>query len=173
MELGRRILVLGSAGSGKSTLAAAIGTATGLSVVHLDRLFWNPGWVETAADEMDRRVAEAAAGESWIIDGNYLRSLPLRLERCDSVVFIDLGRLVCLYRIIKRRIVFHGKARSDMGEGCVEKIDWEFVRWVWGFPKHSRPAIIEALNRAVSDGGKQVYQLGTRRELKQFMDSLR
>ena len=67
----RRVMVVGQPGSGKSTLARALGAATGLPVVHLDRLHWMAGWTERPRAERDRLMAEAEAGERWIIEGNY------------------------------------------------------------------------------------------------------
>ena len=165
MELGKRIMILGSAGSGKSTLAGQLGEILALPVVHLDRLHWNPGWVETPSEEMDRRVAGAADGEAWIIDGNYSRTIDLRLSRADAVIFIDFNRFICLYRVLKRRVRHNGKTRVDMGEGCLEKIDREFIKWVWNYPKRSRKKILEKIRSS----GKNVFILRSRRAVKRFV----
>jgi adenylate kinase family enzyme len=158
-------MILGSSGSGKSTLAKQLGEITGLPVIHLDRLFWNPGWVQTPKEEMYEKVAEAASAESWIIDGNYSGAMDLRLERTDTVVYIDFNRFICIFRAIKRRIQNHGKTRDDMGEGCPEKIDWEFLKWIWNFPKRTKKILHEKINHC----GKNVYHLKSRKAVKQFI----
>lgn len=59
----QRIVILGNAGSGKSTLARTLGSRLGLSVVHLDKLFWQPGWVEPDAEQFRDRVRAAVVGD--------------------------------------------------------------------------------------------------------------
>jgi len=168
LGLGKRIVILGSAGSGKSTMAAKLGEITGIPVTHMDRLFWNPGWVQTPSDEMDNKVQEAVSGESWIIDGNYLRTFNMRQERADTIIFIDFNRYICLYRIFKRCIKNYGKTRYDLGEGCPDKIDWPFVKWVWGYPKHSRKVILESIYQS----GKTVVHLKSRRDVNAFISEV-
>ena len=80
-----RVLIIGCGGSGKSTLARQLGEKTGLPVVHLDQLFWHPGWVESTKDEIDTKIREELGKSRWIMDGNYNRTLPLRLEKCDHL----------------------------------------------------------------------------------------
>jgi adenylate kinase family enzyme len=67
----QRVAVVGSGGSGKSTLADRLGELTGLPVTHLDRLYWQPGWVATDDDRWRQLQAGLVAGERWIVDGNY------------------------------------------------------------------------------------------------------
>ena len=167
MHVGDRIVILGSAGAGKSTLATRLGEITGIPVIHLDRMFWNPGWVATPRDEMNNMVLETATRESWIIDGNYLSTLDYRIERADSIIFIDFNRYLCTYRVVMRRIKNHKKARYDVGEGCPEQIDWPFLKWIWSYPNHSRKPILEKL----ADCDKNVYHLKTRKEVNQFIDN--
>ena len=135
MNLGKRIMVLGSSASGKSTLACQLGRITGIDVIHLDRIFWNPGWVGTPDNDMDQKVIGVASRDSWIIDGNYSRTMEFRLERASSVVYIDFNRYICLFRALKRWIKNYGRTRFDLGEGCPEKIDIEFILWIWHYPK--------------------------------------
>ena len=169
MELGKRIMVLGSSASGKSTLASYLGKLTGIDVVHLDRIFWKPGWVETPGNEMDSLIMEAASRERWIIDGNYSRTLDLRMERADTVIYIDLNRYICIFRALKRRIKNRGKTRDDMGEGCPEKIDLEFLLWIWNFPKRSREATLAKITSYFGNRRNAARILASRREVKMFL----
>src|SRR5688572_10638339 len=98
----RRILVIGSGGAGKSTVAARLGQSLGLEVFHLDKFFWRPGWVESPREEWSETVTELISRDSWIIDGNYSGTLEMRIRRCDTIVFLDLPRLLCLWRIVQR-----------------------------------------------------------------------
>src|SRR5687767_2595929 len=123
----KRVLVIGPGGAGKSTFAKRLGELLGIEVKHLDRLYWRAGWQESAKDEWLDKVKELASEESWIMDGNYGGTLEVRVRRSDTIVFLDLPRLLCLWRITKRRFLYSGRSRPDMAEGCTERLNWEFV----------------------------------------------
>jgi adenylate kinase family enzyme len=137
----RRIAIIGSGGAGKSTLARRLGEITGLPVIHLDREFWRPGWTETPKPEWRSRVEELVEGDGWIIDGNFGGTMEIRLAAADTVVFLDFPRVLCTFRAIKRAVTYRNRTRPDMGPGCNEKFDLEFLRWVWQFPGKTVPAI--------------------------------
>ena len=132
----QRVAVIGPGGAGKTTFARALGTKTGLDVVHLDTLFWKPGWVETPRDEWRAMQEEVVARDAWIIDGNFGATLDVRLSRADTVVFLDFPRALCLRRAVVRAIRNHGK--PTQAEGCPEGFEVEFYRWIWSYPKESR-----------------------------------
>jgi len=133
---------IGSGGAGKSTLAARLGERLALPVVHLDAEHWQTGWVPTPPDGWARRVAQFAAEEAWIMDGNYGGTLDARLAACDTVIFLDLPRRVCAWRVLRRTARFYGRSRPDMAPGCPERLSLEFLRWVWDYPSRRRPAIL-------------------------------
>ena len=164
-----RVIIIGCGGAGKSTLARALGEKTGLPVVHLDKLFWKPGWVESTREEIDEKIDEAMDEPRWIMDGNYNRTMPRRLERCDAVIYLDFSRLACVAGVFKRVLTTYGKVRPDMGEGCPERFDWEFLQWIWHFNKKHRRRYLQMLSELE---GKEVYILKNRREVKQFLESL-
>jgi adenylate kinase family enzyme len=137
----QRVLVIGISGAGKSTFARELAQRTGLPLIHLDREFWQPGWKITPEPEWRTKVAGLVAREAWIMDGGYSASLDLRLPRADTVIWFDYPRGRCLRRIAWRIATTYGRVRPDLGEGCPEKIDWEFFRWVWNYPGRSRPRV--------------------------------
>ncbi|MFD1674403.1 DNA topology modulation protein [Alicyclobacillus fodiniaquatilis] len=143
----KKIMIIGSGGSGKSVMARKLGDITKLPVYHLDALFWKPGWVATPNDEWDDMQKELIQRDEWIIDGMYNRTLDIRLSAADTVIFIDLPRWITTYRVIKRRVQYHGKTRPDLHDGCPEKLDWAFVKWVWNFPKNRRAIIMEKIQK--------------------------
>ncbi|WP_191385244.1 AAA family ATPase [uncultured Flavonifractor sp.] len=142
----RRVLVLGCPGAGKSTLARSLGEALSLPVVHLDKLWWKSGWINRTEGEFDALLDTVLLGEEWVIDGNYLRTLPRRLERCDAVVLLDYPRQVCLFRALRRILSWRGRTRPDMAADCPERLDGEFVRWIWEFHRTQRPQVLELLD---------------------------
>ena len=161
---------MGSAGAGKSTLARRLGHITGLPVVHLDAIFWRPGWVPTPDAEWDKVVVEVASKESWIIDGNYGRTMVPRLERADTVLFLDFSQVTCLWRVFKRWLRYHGEVRPDLAPGCPERLSWAFVGWVWSYPKRSRPRVVERLGRLSED--TVVVDLRSQGDVDAFLESL-
>lgn len=95
----RKVLIIGSGGSGKSTLANRLGQRTNLEVIHLDQLYWRSGWVETPKAEWLEIVSDIVKRDQWIIDGNYSGTLEPRFKACDTIIFLDLPRTVCVWRI--------------------------------------------------------------------------
>ena len=139
MPVPKRILILGPSGAGKSTLARRIGARLGLPVVHLDVFNWNPGWVQTEAGLFRQRVAEAAAREAWVMDGNYIAHLDLRLPRAEAAIWLDLPRYIYFPRAVWRSIRNYGRDRVDVGPGCPEPGDpWFLTDWVWNYPTRDR-----------------------------------
>jgi adenylate kinase family enzyme len=162
-------MIIGCGGSGKSTLAQQLGQKTGLPVVHLDQLFWTPGWVSVSKDEFDRLHEAALAEEKWIMDGNFDRTIPVRIQRCDTVIYLDFNRFACLMGVLKRVLTTYGKVRPDMGEGCPERIDLGFLKWVWNYNRNKRERNYGLLKEAE---GVRIIILKNRRMVKKFLSEL-
>ena len=127
-----KIAVIGFSGAGKSTLARKLGERYGAAVLHLDNVRFAPNWVERDSEtEQEMVTAFMDTHEAWVIDGNY-RSMCLerRLQEADRIVLLLMNRVSCLLRAYRRARKFKGKTRPDMGDGCIEKFDREFVRWI-------------------------------------------
>ncbi len=163
----QRILILGSGGAGKTTLARQLAGVLGIEVIHLDTLYWKPGWVESEQAEWRGKIQAVVQRESWIMDGNFSETLPERLEACDTVIFLDFSRTVCLWRILKRVVQYYGRTRPDLPEGCPERLDFEFMAWVWNFPTRSRRKVLELLE--THRHTKNVVRLRNRREVDEFI----
>ena len=166
-----RILIIGSGGAGKSTLARKLGSILNIDVIHLDSLYFKPGWVETPKPQWASMVADLLKRDKWIMDGNYGGTLDVRLAHADTVIFLDLPRYICLLRIIKRRFQYRGSTRPDMAIGCNEKADWEFLKWIWDYPTKSRPSVLEKIEQYLN--GKTTYILRNPTEVSRFLNSVR
>ena len=165
----KRIMLVGSGGSGKSTLARRLGHITNIPVIHLDNEFWQPNWVATPRDRWIEKQKCLISGEKWILDGNYGGTMKMRFEAADTVIFLDINRWVCIYSAIKRWILNYGKTRLDMAKGCPEKIDFEFIKWIYSFPKTSNTTIV-SLMEIYKD--KNIVILKSRKEMRKFLDEM-
>jgi adenylate kinase family enzyme len=166
----QRVLVIGSGGSGKSTVAKEIARRLRLPLVHLDALYWRPGWRATQRSEWERVVHELIAAPSWVMDGNYGGTLDVRLARCDTVVFLDVPRMTCLWRVLRRRLEFHRWTRPDVAPECPERLTWEFVSWVWTYPGRRRPRILQRLAGLRPD--QRGIVLSSNRSVHRFLEGL-
>lgn len=165
-----RIIIIGCGGSGKSTLARQLGEKLNLPVIHLDQIWWAPGnWQHLEREEFDRRLMQELEKPRWIMDGNFNRTIEARLEQCDTVIYLDMNRLVCLKSWLGRVIQNWGHARPDMAEGCKEWIDPEFAAWIWNFNKNNRKRYYELLEQQTE---KKVLIFKNRRQVAKFLESL-
>lgn len=135
----RRVLIIGPCGSGKSTLARELAPRMGLPLVHMDQLGWQAGWVETEKAELNARLADAVAQDQWLIEGNYGSTLAPRLERADTVIYLDFPIRLCLWRLARRILTHRGRSRPDMPEGCPERFDAAFFWYVATWNTGPRP----------------------------------
>lgn len=160
-------MVIGSGGAGKSTLALRLGQRTGLPVIHLDREYWGPGWTPMPEDQWEARIRELAAHDRWIMDGNFGGTIPIRLAAADTVVFLDLPRLVCIWNVTRRWATYRSEARPDMTPGNADKLELKFLAWIWGYPRTRRPGILAQL--AALPSTTRVVRLRSRREISTFL----
>ena len=163
-------MILGAGGAGKSRLAREMAELLGLPVIHLDRHFWNPGWVETDRKEWAHKVIELSSRDAWVMDGNYGGTISLRLARAEAAVMLDLPVWRCLWGIFRRSIVYRRESRPDLAEGCEEQLpDWAFIRWVLMYKWRSRPKV---LRKIAAEQHVRLYHLKSRRAARQFMNEL-
>jgi adenylate kinase family enzyme len=160
-----RVMVIGCSGAGKSTLTKPLAQRLGLPLVHLDEHFWRPGWNRLSDSEWRAKVTELIAEERWVHDGNYKSTMALRMARADLVVFLDVPRWRCLWRIFKRRV-----RRQQHIPGCGDRVSWDFLTYVWRFPRDSRPQVLATL--AAHTGDTRIVRLRTSAEVRQFLAEL-
>jgi len=166
----KRVAVIGSGGAGKSMFARELGERTALPVIHLDRLFWKPGWVPMPEDEWQAVHAELIQPEHWIIDGNYGSTMEARIAAADTVVFLDLPRLICFQGALQRQWRNRAGGRPDMVPGQRERIDFEFLWWIFRYPDRNRPGVLARLAKVPAT--TQVIRIRSRREAREMLDRL-
>ena len=95
--------------------------------------------------------------------------MEIRLSEANTVIFLDFNRFICIQGVIKRWLTHLGKTRADMTEGCPEKIDFGFLKWVWQYPAISRPKTIEKISKYK---GVELIIIKNRRMLKRFISEI-
>ena len=166
-----RILVMGCSGGGKSTLSQKIAARFGLAYVSIDRdVLWLPGWVQRDREEQRAIIVAKVQGERWIMDGTNPSTFDIRLPRTDLVIWVRMPRLLCIWGALSRWIKWMGRTRPEMAPGCIEKVDWEFLRFIWTFEEKFTPRVLAGL---VEHGPNvPVLQLKSRGEMRQLLDLL-
>lgn len=138
----KKVLIIGCPGSGKSTFSRALHSALGLPLYHLDMLYWNADKTTVEKSVFLQRLEEALKKDRWIIDGNYLSTMELRLKNCDTVIFLDYPLSTCIGGVLERM----GKPRSDMPWVETEE-DEEFMDFIKSFEEKSRPEVMKLLEK--------------------------
>ena len=133
LRTARRVAILGGAGAGKSTLARVLGDRLGLPVVHLDRLRFGPGWAEVDPALFRQRIAEAAQGDAWVVDGTYGEARELMLPRAEVVLWLDQPALRRVWRSWRKVVRHRGRPRADRPDGCEEAFGWMYARTIFSF----------------------------------------
>lgn len=160
-------MIFGGAGSGKSTLARTLGKISGLPVTHIDTIYWLPDWTMRPREEIGRLTRKIADSDQWIFEGNHSETMAHRASRADILIFLDISTPRRLWRIIRRTILYHGKSRPDMAEGCLERFDWEFLKFAANYRKNGRIRALSFIEKAPSHLTK--YHLRSPKEVKQFL----
>ncbi|WP_433750169.1 topology modulation protein [Falsibacillus pallidus] len=170
----KKIMVVGvSAGVGKSTFAKRLGERLDIPVHHLDRHFWKPGWVQAAPEEFRGAQEEIVKHNQWIIEGNYTATYDMRAEQADTIIYLELPRYVCLYRVFKRFLKNIGRTRPDLGTDCKEKLDWAFLKFIWT-TYHPRKVNMKKRFAAFQSHGdeKTIIELKNKKEIEAYFQSI-
>jgi len=164
-----RIMIVGQPGSGKSTLARALGERTGLPVVHIDKIHWQPGWVERDRAETSRLCREAEQQARWIFEGGHSATWPSRLMRADMLVCLDRPVGLRLWRVMRRAVTGLGRTRPDMADGCPERLSSlpEFIHYIWTTRNTARAKI--ARLAAAAPAGCRVVRLSSDQDVTHFL----
>ncbi len=167
----RKVLVIGVGGAGKSTVACEMGEITGLPVVHLDEVYWQPGWIEPTPERWHATVRRLVSHDEWIMEGNYGGTFDIRMAAADMVVLLDMPPWVTLPRVVRRWATHRGRVRPGMAPGCNERLSWKFLLWILRYRRDRRPGILQKLMELPPS--TEVVVLTSSHEVAAFLDAIR
>lgn len=167
----QRVMIIGQPGSGKTTLARELGIATRLPVFHMDQIHWQPGWVERSPDEKTRLCAEVHAQRQWVFEGGHSATWPERLARADTLIWLDMPTWRRIGRIVWRTLALYGRSRPDLPEGCPERFEVEFYRFIWRTRHTARNRMAKLVAEAPPE--KTVITLSTLAEVRDYLGNVR
>lgn len=168
----KRVLIIGNSGAGKTTFAKNLAEKLSLPLIHLDKIYWQGDWEHLTRKEFDTVLQGELEKPSWIIDGNFDRTISHRLKYCDTVFFFDVPTVVCLWGITKRIIKNYGRAREDMGGNCVEYFDkqkFTLYKNAIYFNKNNRKNYYKILSNAEN---VNVIIFKSRRSVNEFLNGI-
>lgn len=162
-----KIAIIGPSGAGKSTLAKELGHRLGLKVFHLDRFFWQPGWTRESSETRIEILENLVWEKSWVIEGTYLNSSEVHLQKADTIIFLDISPFVCLWRRIMRYFEYRGRPRRDIPKGSSDKLTLPGILKILFFPFEARRQLEDKLRKVASR--KKVIRLHSVKEVERFL----
>ena len=175
-----RLVVVGTSGSGKTTMARALSGALGIPQIELDAINWQPGWYDLATrepQEFIRRVAVAAAGEAWVMDGNYIKAREAHWTRATGFVWMDTPRRVVMRQVIWRsfsravtkRELWPGSGNKELFRKWLEKE--HPIRWAWDTWAMNRARYSAMFSTGVFEG-RPAYRVSNARQANRLVARL-
>ncbi|MGF1425040.1 topology modulation protein [Kitasatospora sp. LaBMicrA B282] len=162
-----KVAVVGCSGSGKSHVARSLGASLCAPVTHLDSLFYDADWNELPKEEFAEAQRRLVIEPRWVIDGNYNSTLPIRLTACDTVVFVDVSTVACLWGLLSRQLR-HGSGQK--GNGVHNRIHWGLVRYVATYRRTMRPRVLAKIDEYASQA--TVVRLTSRRRVRRWLNGV-
>lgn len=167
----KKIAIIGSPGSGKSTLATSLSKQLNLPVYHLDLYQWEAGWVKRDKQKFIADHQEICLRDRWIIDGCGVRLVfAERAHYADAIIFLDIPRYLCLWRVLKRWWYTRTHDRADVPEGCRNRLSWQLFMYVWNYTGKMRSYVAHAIATVAPQ--KPVVVLSSAREVTDFLQGL-
>lgn len=157
-----KVIIIGCPGAGKSTFARKLSEKNDLPLYYLDMLWHKSDKTTVEREAFDERLIEILSKDKWIIDGNYARTLEMRIKLCDTVFLLDFPTELCLTGAQSRI----GKPREDM-PWIETEFDEEFKQWIIDFPDNELPGIYTLLDKYKNE--KSIFVFYSRDEIDDYL----
>ena len=163
----KKVAIIGCGGSGKSHVSRRLGRALDAPVTHLDEVYYDDEWNPLPPEKFEALQRDLVSQPSWVIDGNYNSTLQIRLEACDTAVFLDLPTWQCLWGIFSRQLR-HGAGQQ--AGGIYNRLTWNFVKYVAGYRRTMRPKALAKFTEYAEHA--DVVKLRSRRQVRRWLDQV-
>lgn len=166
-----KILILGNSGSGKSTFGKQLSEKLNIDLLFLDVFVYDESWDNPNHKQMEDEVQKFLAKDKYIIDGNFLNYAKERFTDCDTIIFLDINRFICLKSVLDRKKEYIYKYRESRSDNVMERINFSYIKWVifWFYIK-SKPKIKKILK---DNKDKNIVILKSRKEMANYIDNLK
>lgn len=164
----QRIAIIGCGGSGKTTVGHQLAALIGAPLTHLDAVYYDADWNPLPQKEFAAIQDKLVAEPQWVIDGNFASTMHIRLAKADTVIFLDIPPLVCLWGILQRRVRYRGGQHAE--QGVYDRIHWGFIRYVLSYRRQMRPKVRALIAKHATHAS--VITLTSRRAARRFLAGL-
>lgn len=161
----KRIVVVGPSGAGKSYFSKKLASILKLPLYHLDNIWWRDDKTHISRDDFDNKLLEILKKDKWIIDGDYSRTYEMRMDACDTIIFLDYSLKSCLAGVEERL----GEKRVDL-PWVEEELDDDFKKWIINWKKDILPKLMSLLNKYKES--KEVYIFKTRKDANDYLNKM-
>ena len=162
----KKVLIIGISGTGKTTLAKKLSASLRIPAFYLDTYIWKDNWVEASQPELEEKIKKILPLDSWIMEGFISPCAELKLERASTVLYLDYSGWRALLGGLRRWWQYRGRVRPEMPAGCVEKLDWKYLKVI--FKKMERPEI----ETAIANFANKIVRLKSPRETKKYLNEV-
>ncbi|MEU0805499.1 topology modulation protein [Streptomyces sp. NPDC005970] len=163
----KKVAIVGCGGSGKSHLARELGRLLGAPVTHLDAVYYDDEWNALPMEKFEALQRDLVSAPSWVIDGNYNSTLQVRLEACDTVVFMDMPTITCLWGVLSRQLR-NGRGQNQK-DGIYNRIHLGVLRYIWSYRRKMRPRVMQKID-AFAGHHAEVVLLTSRRHTRRWLE---
>lgn len=165
----KKIFICGISGSGKTTLATKISNKLGHDPIYMDEHFWLKDWEQRDGADFFNLLDKFTKSDSWVLEGAIGRVIERYAPQADIVIWLNFSNFNAIYRVLKRTLKYYGrKTRNEMADGCVERFNLSFYKWIWNYPKDKSPKIKEFFE----DNNINYIEIKNQKKLDSFFSSL-
>lgn len=168
LPLMKKVALIGCGGSGKTFLSKQFASLIDAPVTHLDAVYYDEEWNTLSKEKFAATQEDLVEAATWVIEGNYAGTMPIRLRAADTVIFLDIPPAVCLWGLAQRRLRYGGGQNDSTG--VYDRISWNFVRYVWGYRKTMAPRVRDLISEHATEA--TVHVVTSRRQARALLDRI-